>query len=437
MNKHNGILHGPALAVALVTPCGCGLDEVIEAVAETPTFELFSGSGDDERARAWLVPDDRNAGGGPGLLGPLVGAVDGARYRLEERHRPYLFTGDLREGIRSGSFAQLPRFDPASAEVLPDRGEEPWMVVPVDRSDGWRSFRIYDPGECSAFIPWEGSADGFALADPMVAMIVESMDEVFANSGFHQREPARVTPVLQASGHSIPLLEDVDRIRFETRYFGGDIHGCFNLILDVAVEFGFAMIPAIIESSPACGAGGMLVINDGETFDVQGTVYEAWAEVNDFCFSESDIENGVIGAIQAELPEAVRRAVADALLIDPRSLGFAAESIRSCSCDQDCNSFSPAGPAWPWGQRHRCAFPSGDPGPGAGECWIQLDPDRVNVRPEGVEIVLMDDDDDVQRPVLSDETPLGSVAEALLCSVDRPPSVEVVTTGTLATFEVE
>ena len=72
--------------------------------------------------------------------------------------------------------------------------------------------------------------------------------------------------------------------------------------------------------------------------------------------------------------------------------------------------------AWPWGSGHRCHGATPD---SAGQCWIQVDAARANLRPEGLELVLFEDDDDPQRGLLSSDTPFGPALEEAACATDR------------------
>lgn len=116
-------------------------------------------------------------------------------------------------------------------------------------------------------------------------------------------------------------------------------------------------------------------------------------------------------ALTAGLATVIR----DRLLVDPRTFGFADADIPRCTCDDECNSFG-AGPIPYPGRRHRCHFYT--PGESCGECWLQLEADRISMRPEGLEIVLAEDTDDVQWSIF-DGTPGGSY----LCRPTRLPIV--------------
>ena len=113
------------------------------------------------------------------------------------------------------------------------------------------------------------------------------------------------------------------------------------------------------------------------------------------------ITSGLESGLRTGMPEAVRRAVLNAALVDPRTLEIPEGDIRRCTCDVECNFFAPEGLAYGFegGRRPRCHF-EGEPAVGEGECWIQLEIDRINLRPDNMEVVLMEDATDRQFAII-------------------------------------
>jgi hypothetical protein len=125
------------------------------------------------------------------------------------------------------------------------------------------------------------------------------------------------------------------------------------------------------------------------------------------------IADALSSAIRTRLPDIFERAIRDAALVDPTLFGF---EPRSCTCDDDCNEFADEGSAYGYegGRRPRCHF-EGEPAEGEGQCWVQLEIDRINTRPEGLEAVLIEDEYDRQLTLIED-----AGLDFLLCGDGRP-----------------
>jgi len=143
------------------------------------------------------------------------------------------------------------------------------------------------------------------------------------------------------------------------------------------------------------------------------------------------IEEGVADGLRSSLPRAFGQAILDGLLVDPTDFDVPLEDIRPCKCDTECSSLSDDGPLdyGPPGRRHRCKITDPNPLDPCGECWIQLDPDRVHARPEGLEVVIAEDASDPQADFLSSSL----VGSLTMCnprrlsvgSGDPPESIEL------------
>lgn len=376
--------HLVAVATVLVST---GCDDLATGFANADAFELFGAGASGAERRVWLVPRAGNIGGDPGLLGDLAGRIGGALYRFDDQASAYLFEGDLRAGISAGPALQLPRFDPEAAMVIDGRGERPWQEVTL-AAGAWSSFRVYDSGECSVVLDWE---DDLLVFPSFAGAVMDALDRNFArcdkheNLRFERVEDAEITPLFRARRGGSALEVDTDMIQVRTRYRALSIGGCSPVNLDVRFDLGFR-------------SGG-----DGE---IIGVVENVWSEVADFCIAESAIEDSVNQRLATRVPGALAAAVRDRFLLDPRDL-LEAPDIPGCTNDADCAT------SWPWGAGHRCKAVGG-----RNECWIQIAVDRINLRPEGVELVLFEDDDDPQRALFR-ETPQGPTFEALLCGPER------------------
>lgn len=399
---------GLVLATVAVA-CVSGCDPTLESAG------LFVVEG-TTRDSAWVIPDRVNLGANPGRLRGTAGDMQSVRYSLGRQRRAFLFTGDLETGISGGDYLHLPILDVGELE----------RVVPVNPFDAtkWLSFRVYDSGLCSLLLGWDATAGlGFLVGAPPIAdLFVGAIDGAVTGSpsilGGRRTEPGTVTPVLRAvqgtSGRGLTV--DTDTVRISASYFadrlqqasGADI-GCNDVAFTISVEVGFRRTNGGPSNAPSCeqpgDPGGILVLNDGFTFDFEGVVYDVRVHINYnplACTLTDLLESAIASGIRSALPRAVAGAVLNASLLDPRQLGFSDADIRACTCDGDCNTFAPNGSAYGFaaGRRPRCHFDD-EPVAGGGECWIQLEIDRLNVRPEGIEVVLMEDDTDRQYPLLA------------------------------------
>jgi hypothetical protein len=362
----------------------------------------YFGLRSDDADRLWLVPEETNVGGGPGNLGSIAGNVTEARYALGTQRTAYLLSGNLRTGIGaffdwnlgvfSGTFQTLAAYDPTSDSIVVEDGV-PFMVRDIATGSIWNSFRVYDSGECSLLLDMQD--DGLlGLVPALAPTMVDEIDRVFAacerpeTERFERIAPVTVAPLLRASPGSSGLAVDEDILRVSTTYRAESIGGCNPVNLDVAFDLGLRSAPS-----------GTLT----------GVVENIHVDVHGFCIVGGIIEDNVRSRIEEAAPGAFAAAIRDRLLLDPRVLGIDAGQIQSCTQDSQCTS------AWPWGSGHRCQIE--DDGPG--ECWVQVDVGRANLRPEGLELILFENDDDPQRALLSDATPNGEFLENLVCGPER------------------
>ncbi len=371
------------------------------------TFEVISASS-PTRSRGFFVADRLNSAADPVVLGPLASDVGSVRYELDDQRRAFLFDGDLRTGVSSGGFLHLPRNPVAGALRTVD-------ITPFDPSK-WRSFRIYDAGLCSAVAAWTGST-GTPGVPAIAPTIITAFDGALAgdpvcNRRFFRIQAATVTPILRGSATAGGAETPSDRIRFSSVYRAqsaglGGIE-CSPVHLTLTVEFGFRAVPGTLWSAPQCAAPDATPVPG--TIDFEGVIDPGGitAQVQGFCNVGGAIEDSIRTQLYAQLPDLVRIAVRGALLAPPSMFGFDETAGRACNCPEDCDSRATDGSAWPaWGVRHSCV---------AGSCGIQLEPDRLNIRPEGLEVVLMEDNRDAQFSIFS-LSPTGPMIQPILCGV--------------------
>ena len=353
----------------------------------------------DDATRSWMVPDRVNQGGGPSQLASVANNVTEARYALGSQRTAYLFAGNLRNGLGAfidwslwvwtGTYQVLPAYDPSSPSIVLEDGV-PWMVVDVAQPS-WNSFRVYDSGECSLLLDFDDEQLP-DLVPALAPLITRQIDEIFASCNrpeterFERVSTAVVSPILRARPSDGGLGTDDDMIRYLATYRAPSVGGCAPVNVDVSFDMG-------LRASP-----------NGLT----GVVENVSANVHGFCIAGGAIEQNIRDRITNAVPTAFPNAIRNRLLVNPAIFGLS--SIPSCTQDSQCTS------AWPWGSGHRCHGAS----PGSpGQCWIQVDASRANLRPEGLELVLFEDDDDPQRGLLSSDTPFGPALEEAACGTDR------------------
>ncbi len=405
-----------------------------------PFVEVISDS-DPSVTAAELLADESSTALGARRLGSIAGDVGEVRYDGDEQKRSYLLAGDVREGASSGAALHLPQqpvaWPDSPAPLTVDIG-------PFDPSQ-WMSLRSYDVGLCSAF---PGPATPDLFWNEIAAGFIAGLDGALASSLEGERkEPATFTPVLRtgntydAQGDRFRFSYNFAALRVDERlpWWPGGAVGCDDVDLRIAGELGWARRRGVISYPPQClsesDPGHVIATDDGSTWDFVGVVVDLDVEAHSSgCVVLESIEEGVADQVRDGLPRAFGQAILDALLVDPNALGVSVEDIRPCTCDTECSDLSPEGPLpYAPGRRHRCKLTRGGPEP-CGECWVQLDPDRLHARPEGLEIVLAEDETDPQASFLERTLP-----GAILCSPRRlsVPSSEPPLLGSLpGTLEI-
>ncbi|MBX7196466.1 MAG: hypothetical protein K1X94_30715 [Sandaracinaceae bacterium] len=401
-------------------------------------------------SRSTVVPDRQIAQLDGASLGLVANDVGLARYRLGGQRRAWLSQQDLEGGITGGDILRLP-------PLFPGTLEREFDVAPFDTSK-WTSVRVSDVGYCSVEVGWARvdllaerlglPRGGFAtlLTDAVDGAVIGS-----SNIRGGRRVPmtmARVQPVFRSERVGRRLLAH-DTVRFAADYqadlmsdngvtFGTPVT-CNNVTIHVDFEFSLERADtALISVAPHCtgpgSPGGTLAVDADPAFDHLAVVEAVNVDVSDACAYEGIFEETAEAGLRGSLPELFGRVIRDAGVIDPRIAGIDEADIRTCTCDSDCNRFSPQGAAFDPAvvPRPRCRFPSGvPPQPNGGECWIQLEFDRVEFTPQGVEVVVSESDADVQQSLVDGliEAAGGDFVRTLLCGPDRRwvgPDVDVV-----------
>ena len=396
----------------------------------------------DRREYALLV--DENVGAGDAELGAVAGDIGFVDYDIRDNHRLFLFAGNLEEGIVSGEYLQLP------ATLLPRQDSN----VALDDPSKWRSFRSYDVGVYSELIPWQFFTIG----------LVQSFEDGFRENaritGGSIRRSA-LTPIIQARRRSDALRNDADGLRVELEFHASTIEleildaTCQDVSIMVDMTLRFASDDDILvplapggfetptpdwpQECPSVGdPGATRMIFDTFTRDVFATVEEIGVTATGCGVANEKVAGHFRNALRESIPSKLRIGFRDYLLKDPRALGVPEDEIRGCQCDSQCDFFSAAGPAYV-GKRHVCRIlepnvpcetdmdcdrfyheEPGEPGyscRGAGderrcvpdffpilrgECWVQLEPDRINVRPDGIEFVTIGTNDPQANVALND-----------------------------------
>ncbi len=242
-----------------------------------------------------------------------------------------------------------------------------------------------------------------------------------------------VQPVLRTARDAFGRYSSTDAVALTGQYHcdslsldppGGVQTSCGNANISVSFEIGIERLDvASFPVAPICLGpgvpGGHLEFPADPAFDYQGVVYSASVQTSCVPIVGEVATQVLAGA----LPGAIGGAFQSAGIVDPRTFLGDDTPITSCTCDADCAGFGGGTPAFDPEivPRPRCHFGPNDPlVPGGGECWIQLEFDRVLIRPEGVEVVIAETPDDPQYGLLT--------AAELVCSPERDaaPSLNLI-----------
>lgn len=351
------------------------------------------------------LPDANLAEGPKNLLGTVGSSIGDAEYLIGDETRVFVFEGDITNGVTAGFFVQLPQSFPATTrfEVMPG-------LVP------YQSFRIYDQGRCSTRLNW-------SVLAPQVIQLVQGVLSGLSDDRVLDSTPrygSMFRARLQGNG-----VRDEDVLMFDVEAhalrFGPVGFSCDQG--DYQVSLGFSLLTRDGRIAPP----GVDPLNDAPSgtdpydlevpvpssegaVDIRGVVQRAEVDLYGLCGNELVLTGGLEGGLALLVPYIVTEAIRGILLVDPRTIGIPPRYIRACTADTDCNLYAPGGPAYGGGARHRCHIPSGAT---AGECWYQLEPERVHGRPVGLEIVLAEDESDPQFTFVNQSTGLPIVQACL------------------------
>ncbi len=421
-----GPYRGIAAAAALFALLGCnGPLEVVEVFSAT----------EPESVDAFPIPEKSTASVGSFLLRDTAGDFGNVRYFIDPQTRVYFFAQDLDDAVTAGAWMRLPQVRVGAMAPVTLNVATPGTPAP------WRSARAYDVGMCGSLVSWT----------QLGALLVQRVDAyVFASSHLSNASrtvPVSLQPILRAGGRSVPRVDDVDRIDLRLQYHASGVASvCNDVTLSFRVVFGIQRVQGVISrpprtpppsstQSPSCTerrpGGGSLSARG--LWDIVAVVDEVDVEVSDLCIFDSIIEGEVEEAVSVALVDEVRREVLRQTQVQP---GFLQQTQqRFCTCDEECNPESVQGPWIAPGRRHVCIFTNTNPRAPQGSCAVQLEPDRVMFRPEGVQLVFAENNTDFQNPFFSVPLLLGFTIQDNFC----PPSRDVLTapeqpptTGTLA-----
>ena len=325
--------------------------------------------------------------------------------------------------------------------LFPGTLERELNIAPFDTSK-WTSARVSDVGLCSLELGWRRTGTvprqlglpngGFA------GLLTRAVDGAFTGiaelRGASRVGDASVQPIFRSErvrGRLVPR----DTTRFTATYFADEFlaqafgfqQQCNDVTITVEFEFGLRRLDQVlISNAPQClspgGPGGVLIRQAGPSYDHAAVVSNVSIDMSQACVWEGPFEEAAATQIRGLLPSLFTQVIRDAGLIDPRSFGIPQAEIRACSCDSECNDFAPNGAALDLASvpRSRCHF-QGSPQPGGGECWAQLEFDRVEFTPQGLEVVISEDESDVQQGVLEAlfARSGGDFVRNLVCGPDR------------------
>lgn len=353
--------------------------------------------------------------------GATAGDLGEVAYRTDREKRVFLFTEDLTTGASRSEVLELPVQGGAFGTSTFD--------VPALDTPKIVSARVYDTGLCSSYERWDD------FAGPIVRGLYRALTSarftvVGRTPGRRPRvlpyftnpvyRPSTLTPVLRARG----ITSDEDSIRVRLALSADRFSGptplpngtasCTNLDFEIDLDFGFRRVEGIYNLPPRClGSEPGFAGPAPGTYDFVGELRQPplvtvrTRPTGGGCDPgltlartpgpfEVSVPLELEATLTRDLPEAVRRALLDALLREPEAFGL---PVRPCRCDIECTALaeSPFGPITnPFGEgsgpRHRCLL-----GRGRRRCGVQLEADRIALRPDGVEVVLAEDETDPQH----------------------------------------
>lgn len=224
---------------------------------------------------------------------------------------------------------------------------------------------------------------------------------------------------------------------FHAANIGGEL-GCDDVSVYMTFDLGFERAAGERRPDPRCSLGPATYA-DGFTWDFVGVSENLTVSATSTDCSVLDplgtIEDGIRAEIGPGLRTGIRTALRDQLLVPPRAVLPDVGEVdlyetRECGiCDLGC--LAATGGVLPPGRRHSCVIT--EPGTFTGVCHVQLEPDRINLRPDGLEIVLSDGAGDLQDAWLHSD-----FAGGLVCRSNRdvPAVGNVPQVGELPNFTI-
>lgn len=396
--------------------------------AETITF--FSTASPPEASSAPLA-QEATVSINAASMGASSGNLGRVSYQSDREKRVFLLPEDVADEVTTGTVLELPI-------QSVDFGTTSVVVPPLD-SPKVVSARVYDTGMCSQIQTWD------AFASTVINGTFDSIaDATFVpGNGPPARaffdDPRRGVSTLQPifRSRSITSHEDTMRIHLPfttSRFTGpnpvtGSTASCTNLSITLDFDLGIERVQGIRSLPPRCLA------SEGSSQQIIAGAYDFRGELRgdpvvtvalgpgggcDFGLTIAKIEAELAISLSRSLPFGITQALNDALLVPAVFFGL---TPKRCTCDIECIAIS-SGVVGEWpnpygaasGQRHRCLT---GPGPGRGTCGVQLEADRVALRPDGVEVVLAEDDSDPQVATVLRFAPRPVPEVAALCVLGR------------------
>ena len=352
-------------------------------------------------------------------LAGVVGDFGQVRYTVDREKRIYLLDGDIESGVRRDTrFALLPQ----PAADFEERTAE------TERKT-WGSSRVYDIGMCSLHLPFNAEGLGVGLDKQLEDELVAAFGS--RSSAVRVVTRGRSTAELESRDLFETSRPSRDRLRYTLRLAVDDLEGLCDVVLEFDMLLSVSRFPGLITGGPGpqCGSGGAFEARDDETFDFVFKLERSGVRVlAPGCTAAATIRSMVASEVENQATGVAVQLTAalDGLLtIDPKDVGVPEADIAACTCERDCNELNPDQAAYLVGRRGRCVNAAATGEVPRGACFIRLDPDRLLLRPEGIELVIAEDASDTQFDVvqtLGSEGGSGLVDfGAVNCNPNRPP----------------
>ena len=396
-----------------------------------------------EAVRSFFVAQGGSTGAGSTILDATTRNFSEILTHVSRQRQVFVLPGDVEAGVSPDQYIQLPPVAGPAEDRL-------HQIAGLDPSKPWESIRVYDTGKCSS-LPFENTWRALTLAIPggLAAELQTRNDLVNP-----QVVAYRIAPVIRAEATTTGapiLLGDADFLHIDLLVRADRANGpigitCFSPEIRITFDLQATLV------SPQYGTGAIVqrVLEDGTPYQTP-TATCCFERIPEFRNIEVNVvggnvtvaqQEGATGRCRPRVMEHIRvgfQAVASTVASelsktwtaglerDREAVGLAP---RACQEEVDCNETD-----GPWrghlfdgngyfiSDQEPLITRTGRCNLDTQLCTVRLAPNRLNFRPEGMEMVWADGDTDMDSAALD--------ADVSDCDVRRnAPAVEDAATRT-------